>query len=247
MFRFGPLRYAVAMHAGFVREFDESKQAAPGEENSKGLNGNSTPKDTEALDDLPPVPTFSVSPAPSTLPSTTELPQRSSNSASNGAKPSKVDAEPSVTEGMRVLLVEDNEINLKLLMTYMRKLKIDYTTATNGLEALEAYKEAKGQFDIVFMGKSPQVSGRRRLSLTDISMPVMSGIESTRHIRTFEGEQSLSPVALIALTGAANPTARQEAFASGIDLFLTKPVPMKSLKRLLEDFRRKGKEDWKMD
>jgi hypothetical protein len=57
--------------------------------------------------------------------------------------------------GMRVLLVEDNEINMKLLVAYMRKLKLNHSTAINGLEALNAYKEAKGGFDVIFMGSSP--------------------------------------------------------------------------------------------
>ena len=74
-------------------------------------------------------------------------------------------------------------------------------------------------------------------------MPVMSGIESTRHIRRFEREQGLNPVALIALTGAANPNTRQEAFSSGVDLFLTKPVPMKSLKVMLDDLKSNGREE----
>ena len=57
-------------------------------------------------------------------------------------------------DGMRVLLVEDNEINLKLLVAYMRKLKLNHATAINGLEALNAYKEAHGRFDVIFMGMS---------------------------------------------------------------------------------------------
>jgi hypothetical protein len=57
--------------------------------------------------------------------------------------------------GMRVLLVEDNEINMKLLVAYMRKLKLNHTTAINGLEALNAYKEAQGAFDVIFMGMWP--------------------------------------------------------------------------------------------
>jgi len=69
----------------------------------------------------------------------------------------------------------------------------------------------------------------------------MSGIESTQHIRRFEREHNLSPVALIALTGAANPHTRQEAFSSGVDLFLTKPVPMKSLKVMLDDLKANGR------
>ena len=61
-------------------------------------------------------------------------------------------------DGMRVLLVEDNEINLKLLVAYMRKLKLNHATACNGLEAVNAYKDAheeKKHFDVIFMGKSP--------------------------------------------------------------------------------------------
>jgi CheY-like chemotaxis protein len=126
---------------------------------------------------------------------------------------------------LRVLLVEDNEINLKLLIATMRKLRITHSTATNGLEALNTYKDCHGAFDVIFM---------------DISMPVMSGIDSTRHIRRFEREEGLEPTRLIALTGAANPNTRQEAFSSGVDLFLTKPVPMRELRGMLEDLRREA-------
>jgi CheY-like chemotaxis protein len=56
---------------------------------------------------------------------------------------------------MHILLVEDNEINLKLLVAYMRKLNLYHATAMNGLEALNTYKEAGGQFDVIFMGFSP--------------------------------------------------------------------------------------------
>jgi PleD family two-component response regulator len=57
------------------------------------------------------------------------------------------------SENMRVLLVEDNEINLNLLVAYMRKLKLDHATACNGLEALDIYKRARGGFDAIFMGE----------------------------------------------------------------------------------------------
>lgn len=70
----------------------------------------------------------------------------------------KASGEPIVKDpkGMRVLLVEDNEINLKLLVAYMRKLKLNHATACNGLEAVNAYKDAHEQekhFDVIFMGK----------------------------------------------------------------------------------------------
>lgn len=75
----------------------------------------------------------------------------------------------------------------------------------------------------------------------------MDGLESSRNIRRFERENSLPPTSLIALTGAANPAARQEAFSSGVDLFLTKPVAMKSLKVMLEDIRKEGRSVLKND
>ncbi|RFU31539.1 hypothetical protein B7463_g4830, partial [Scytalidium lignicola] len=127
----------------------------------------------------------------------------------------------------RALLVEDNEINLKLLVIYMKKLKIDHVTAMNGLEALNSYKNANGQFDIILM---------------DISMPVMDGITSARNIRKLELDNNYPAAAIIALTGAASMSARQEAFSAGIDLFLTKPVPMKYLQDLLGNLRELGRE-----
>jgi hypothetical protein len=61
----------------------------------------------------------------------------------------------SESDALRALLVEDNEINLRLLVAYMKKLKLSHSTATNGLEALETYKSSNGQFDVVFMGEKP--------------------------------------------------------------------------------------------
>lgn len=65
-------------------------------------------------------------------------------------------------------------------------------------------------------------------------MPVMDGLESTRQIRAHEKQEQLKPALIIALTGLASAKTQQEAFASGIDLFLTKPVPLKELGRILE-------------
>lgn len=65
-------------------------------------------------------------------------------------------------------------------------------------------------------------------------MPVMDGLEATRSIREFEQQRKLPPTMVIALTGLASAGAQQEAFASGVDIFLTKPVPFKELRRVLE-------------
>lgn len=128
---------------------------------------------------------------------------------------------------MRVLLVEDNGINLKLLVMYMDRLKIPYETATNGLEALQTYKKSSEGFKLIFM---------------DISMPVMDGLECTREIRKFEHESNIEAAAIVALTGAGSLDAQKEAFNSGIDLYMLKPVPLKQLRSLIERFGDSGRE-----
>lgn len=118
-----------------------------------------------------------------------------------------------------LLLVDDNEINLKMLVVYMKKLNCTFATATNGQLALETYRQSKEIFDYVLM---------------DISMPIMDGFESTRHIRAFEQENGMTPSVIIALTGLGSVEAQREASKSGIDLFLPKPVPMQKLKSIVE-------------
>lgn len=124
-----------------------------------------------------------------------------------------------ITEpGTNFLLVDDNPINLKILTTYMKKLKLPYRTATNGQQAVDVFGQDSGRYKCVFM---------------DISMPVMDGFEATRHIRAMEMERRLHRCAIFALTGLASADAQQEAFTSGIDLFLTKPVKLAELSQIL--------------
>ncbi|KAK5806256.1 hypothetical protein VI817_000514 [Penicillium citrinum] len=68
-------------------------------------------------------------------------------------------------------------------------------------------------------------------------MPVMDGLESTRQIRRFEG--TLKPhnrVAIIALTGVAQIDTQRDAMASGMDLFLTKPVRLQTIIQVIQDY-----------
>lgn len=57
-------------------------------------------------------------------------------------------------QDVHVLLVDDNDINLRILATFMRKIGCSYETASNGLIALEKYKASKRRFDFVLMGQS---------------------------------------------------------------------------------------------
>ncbi|KAK3938666.1 hypothetical protein QBC46DRAFT_389771 [Diplogelasinospora grovesii] len=118
-----------------------------------------------------------------------------------------------------ILIVDDNAINLKILVAYMVKLKHPHTTAMNGLEAMELYIKSPSEYSCI---------------LTDISMPVMDGLESTRRIREFERANRLKPAVVIALTGLSGVDVQQEAFASGVDLFLTRPLVLKGLVDALE-------------
>ncbi|KAI1412718.1 hypothetical protein F5Y13DRAFT_189919 [Hypoxylon sp. FL1857] len=119
----------------------------------------------------------------------------------------------------RVLLVDDNAINLKLLVTFMTKIKLPYAEAINGLEAVTKFKEAGDRpFDFVLM---------------DLQMPVMDGLEATRQIREFEQEMNVMPSTIIAITGVGNEATRKEAMEVGMSQFLTKPVKFKALQKLL--------------
>lgn len=67
-------------------------------------------------------------------------------------------------------------------------------------------------------------------------MPIMDGLESTRRIRAFEkGTEKHKRATIVALTGVAQADVQRDAFSSGMDLFLTKPVHMKTIKSILEN------------
>ncbi|OCT49011.1 sensor histidine kinase/response regulator [Cladophialophora carrionii] len=125
----------------------------------------------------------------------------------------------------RVLVVDDNQINLHLLVTFVRRSGHPHDSATNGLEAVQTYK------------KSVQEDGGKRAFkyiLMDISMPVMDGMSATKEIRKFEKDQGIkTPAKVIALTGMGSDIAQNEARHAGFDQFLSKPVKFKDLVKLL--------------
>lgn len=135
---------------------------------------------------------------------------------------------PSQAPALHALLVDDNKINRQLLVMFMKKHKFSYAEAEDGQEALDTYKAS------CLPGPHSDAPSRRfDVVLMDISMPIMDGMEATRHIREFEKENGLIKSNIIALTGLASAQAQQEAEASGIDVFLPKPVKFAELKKLL--------------
>lgn len=124
----------------------------------------------------------------------------------------------------RVLLVDDNAINLKLLVVFAQRQNLRYAEAVNGLEAFEKFKsEALSTdpptrpFDFVLM---------------DLSMPVMGGLDSTRKIRQFEEQHGLLPSNIVALTGLASAQDQQDAVDAGMDMYLVKPVKFGDIRRI---------------
>ncbi|KAL4802428.1 hypothetical protein BDV18DRAFT_146716 [Aspergillus unguis] len=120
-----------------------------------------------------------------------------------------------------VLIVDDNEINIKVLAKLISKLGFHYTTATNGLLALNAYKSSPGGFRVVLM---------------DVSMPVMDGIDAAKHMRRHEQKNSLPPVRIYAVTGIASAAMQQEALMAGVDEYLVKPLSLQQLGKLIKPY-----------
>ncbi|KAJ5917873.1 hypothetical protein N7454_010248 [Penicillium verhagenii] len=130
--------------------------------------------------------------------------------------------------GPRVLLVDDNDINLRLLVTHMKKRNIAIVhTAHNGRAAVNCVESMPQGYDLIFM---------------DISMPIMNGFEATRAIRMIEKERGSIPAKIIAFTGLSSPRSESESVDSGMDLFLTKPVSFKDVSRLVNDWGTKSSE-----
>ena len=135
---------------------------------------------------------------------------------SSAALPSTQNSD--VAENATVLLVEDNEINMKLLTALMRKLGLPYECAANGREALDTYRRSPSKFFLILM---------------DISMPVMDGLTATAKIRETEMKQSLPPTMIAALTGVTSAKSKEHAFDCGVDEYLTKPVRINELRELV--------------
>ncbi|KAF2723364.1 hypothetical protein K431DRAFT_292738 [Polychaeton citri CBS 116435] len=141
----------------------------------------------------------------------------------SGSEPQPVIEGSSAHQRGSVLLVEDNEINMKFLVALIRKLKLDFQCAVNGREALEAYRATPGAFFLILM---------------DMQMPIMDGFAATAKIREEEKRGRHPRTSIVALTGVTNADARENAFNNGVDEYFAKPVRMNELRSLVGSLRR---------
>jgi PAS domain S-box-containing protein len=121
-------------------------------------------------------------------------------------------------EGVSVLMVEDNPVNMLIAVAMLEKWGVRITQATDGQQAVEAVKRRAQNgalFDAVLM---------------DVQMPLMSGHEATRVLRR---DYSPERLPIIALTAAALVSEREQALAAGMNDFLTKPIDPDRLRQAL--------------
>ncbi|KAL5341061.1 hypothetical protein BJX70DRAFT_74362 [Aspergillus crustosus] len=135
-----------------------------------------------------------------------------------GTKPETrlVNGNLELPSSLHLLIVDDNDINLKILATFASKIGCTFDTASDGLIALNKYKETRRRYDLIL-----------------ISMPVMDGIVSTTKIRQFEEDNGLARSRIMAVTGVASTDMQQRAKAAGIDEYLVKPVSLVALKKVI--------------
>lgn len=116
-------------------------------------------------------------------------------------------------EGLRVLLVEDNELNMEIARFIIKNEGARVTCATNGKEAVDIYKNAPESFDIILM---------------DIMMPEMDGYEATRMIR----EMDLN-IPIVAMTANAFMEDKIKAKKAGMNAHVSKPLDKDVLIRVI--------------
>ncbi|WP_207427834.1 hybrid sensor histidine kinase/response regulator [Pedobacter sp. SYSU D00535] len=114
---------------------------------------------------------------------------------------------------LNILIAEDNLINQKLIIRVLNKLGYEPELAVNGREAVDALKQKT--FDLVLM---------------DVQMPEMDGLEATRVIRK---DLELQPT-IVAMTANAMVEDKEACFAAGMDEYISKPIKMEELLKVLE-------------
>ena len=119
---------------------------------------------------------------------------------------------------LKVLMVDDNELNLETVSSYLSTQNMTMFTARSGLELLSIVSEVLP--DIILM---------------DIQMPGMDGLEATRHIRAHANPQ-VARTPIIALTALAMTGDREKCIAAGANDYMSKPVKLVELAEMIRKF-----------
>jgi CheY-like chemotaxis protein len=121
---------------------------------------------------------------------------------------------------LKILLVEDNLMNQKVVMFNLKKLNCDITPVSNGKEALEIFKN--NSYDLILM---------------DIMLPEMNGYEITAEIRKFEKLKEIkNPITIIALTANTYENDKEKCLSVGMNEYLSKPFSAQQLIKTIEKY-----------
>ena len=136
-----------------------------------------------------------------------------------GAKPVKIKetAMPDLNLSGRVLVAEDEPVNMMIINTFLTKQGLTVVKAKNGAEALRKFRQ--DDFDLVFM---------------DLHMPELDGLEAARCIRQLE--QGKRRVPIIALTADAMKGDREKCLSAGMDHYVAKPFRQEELQAVLRQY-----------
>ena len=132
----------------------------------------------------------------------------------NESNSSTYDYNEEPLDGLKVLLVEDNVINVKIAEKILKRWEVDVDVALNGLIAVE--KQKLNSYDVILM---------------DLSMPVMDGYEATANIRLTN-----STIPIIALTASSSYLSLEKALQIGVNECITKPFSPKELNMKLSKY-----------
>lgn len=130
----------------------------------------------------------------------------------------KVERQAYVNANAKVLVVDDNAVNLKVMQGLLKRTQVRVVCAKSGMECLEKIREDR--FDLIFM---------------DHQMPGMDGIETLNQMKQLT-DFPAAKTAVIALTANAFSGAREMYINAGFTDYLTKPVDGKSLENVLETY-----------
>lgn len=123
-------------------------------------------------------------------------------------------------EGFRLLVVEDNALNAEIAQTVLEMVGVETELAGDGRQAVDMFEKAEpGYYDAILM---------------DIRMPVMDGLEATKHIRTL-GKPDSRTVPIIAMTANAFDEDMKKSIDSGMNGHLSKPIDINMLYEVLKN------------
>ena len=123
-----------------------------------------------------------------------------------------------VLAGLRVLVAEDNRLNMEIAQFILDIVGAEMLKAVNGKEAVEIFEKSQpGEIDAILM---------------DVMMPVMDGLEAARRIRAMKRPDAAA-IPIIAMTANAFTEDRRRAFAVGMNMHLAKPLEAEEVIRTL--------------